>query len=157
MEPTVEGVVIPNASDSWENVSKFALSYNGYELFGAESGKFRSGEFRSGEFGQGDDSSVENLGSFANAASERWIREGKLPESLHELRCALFFEQRRAGHGFPFDFEVEREWENPRSEYFEWISYVKALIEGIRSLASDPRILSTQDAMEDGIETSLEP
>lgn len=157
MEPTVEGVVIPNASDSWENVSKFALSYNGYELFGAESVEFRSFEFLSNELGQGEVATVEHLGSFANAASERWTREGKLPESLHGLRCALFFEQRRAGHGFSFDFEVEREWENPRSEYFEWISYVKALIEGIRSLVSDPRILSTQDAKEDGIETSLEP
>lgn len=32
-----------------------------------------------------------------------------------------------------FEFDPEAEWEDPRSDYREWIDYVKALISAIRT------------------------
>ncbi len=48
--------------------------------------------------------SFDACAKLANAALERWRRTGKLPRSLGDLRCCLFFEQRRWRHyGYGFD------------------------------------------------------
>lgn len=77
------------------------------------------------------------LGRLAHHVRDGWERNGHLPENLHELRCVLFLEQRRTGHGFPFDFDVWRGWDNPRSSYTLWINYVRALICQIRRIAGE--------------------
>ena len=114
---------VPDPDASWQDITKFALSYNGYQRYAPEGG----------------DSSrqAHMLGDFANAASDNWERNQSLPRTLHELRCALFYEQRRAGHGFPFDFEPWNEWNDPRSPYLSWITHVKALITRIKEEAGD--------------------
>lgn len=109
-------VIVPPPEATWNDISEFALSYNGYENFGTN---------------PQDSTEFPDLPSFANAALEIWERNGTLPDSLHLLRCALFFEQRRSGQGFPFDFNPDDEWSNPRSEYIVWITYVKALLQAI--------------------------
>ena len=108
---------VPDPDASWEDITNFALSYNGYKRYAHEVGDSTR--------------QATMLSDFANAASENWERNQTLPRTLHELRCALFFEQRRAGHGFPFDFEPWNEWNDPRSPYLSWITYVKALIRRI--------------------------
>ncbi len=114
---------VPDPDASWQDITKFALSYNGYQRYAPE---------------EGDATRQANmLGDFANAASDNWERNQSLPKTLHELRCALFYEQRRAGHGFSFDFEPSKEWNDPNSPYLGWITYVKALIRRIREEAGD--------------------
>ena len=114
---------VPDPDASWQDVTKFALSYNGYERYAPEERDSRR--------------QAKMLGDFANAASDKWERNQSLPGTLHQLRCALFYEQRRAGHGFPIDFEPSNEWNDPRSPYLSWITYVKALIRRIREEAGD--------------------
>ena len=119
----MRSTLVPEPDASWEDIASFALSYNGYERYANEVG----------------DSTMQArmLGDFANAASANWERNRSLPQTLHELRCALFFEQRRTGHGFPFDFEPSKEWNAPNSPYVGWITYVKALIRQIREETGD--------------------
>jgi hypothetical protein len=71
-------------------------------------------------------SSGDECAHIANAASERWMDRRWLPASLEELRTCLFFEARRAHHvGEP-----------PEGE---WLSYIQALVEAIRSRVIDVR------------------
>lgn len=115
-------IKVPNEHCSWDEVATFALSYNGYQRFGRKPDTFPN---------------AMELGKFANSVMKQWQQDESLPESLHDLRCVLFFEQRRTGNGFPFDFEVQHEWENPRSDYIDWINDVKALLEAIRVIAGE--------------------
>jgi hypothetical protein len=64
---------IPRRSDSWEAVSDFALSYDGYEYW-------------------------DDLPELASRSLQRWTRSGALPATLDELRGCLFYEQRRWHH-----------------------------------------------------------
>lgn len=100
----------------------FALSYNGYECYGKHPGDLQG---------------RAALGQFANITHSRWRQDGTLPTTLHELRSALFYEQRRSGKGFAFTFDVWTAWNNPQSGYQEWFRYVKALIRAIRDITGD--------------------
>lgn len=113
---------VPDENGPWEPICWFALSYNGYERYGTQPGDIQ------GEM---------SLGSFANQTHSRWRRNKVLPDSLHELRSALFYEQRRSGKGFAFTFDVWTDWDDPNSDYQEWFEYVKSLIRAIRALAGD--------------------
>ena len=126
-------VPVPKPDDSWDSIARFALSYNGYDRFDSSLTDERA--------------SFSALADFANAAESRWQRDGTLPETLHEMRCALFFEQRRSGQGFDFGFVPSDEWEDPDSGYLDWISYVKALVQGIREVVGD-EILMPSDYKE---------
>jgi hypothetical protein len=78
---------------------EFALTTNGYERMG----------------------SFKRCADSANEALERWRRSRDLPLTLVELRCCLFFEQRRWHHyGYGFDDEA--------------MEYVRAIVAAIRLL-----------------------
>ena len=75
---------------------EFALTTNGYERMG----------------------SVERCGELANGALDRWNRGRELPTDVRDLRCCLYFEQRRWHHyGYGFDEEA--------------FAYVRALVGAI--------------------------
>ena len=67
-------VPLPHAG--WQQIGRFALSFNGYEWWG----------------------SFQRCAEFANLAAETYRESGGLPESLTDLRTCLFFEQRRWRH-----------------------------------------------------------
>ena len=80
---------------------EFALTTNGYERMGSSA----------------------RCGALANAAFDAWRNEQRLPLTLRELRCCLFFEQRRWHHyGYGFDDET--------------LAYVRELVEAIRERVS---------------------
>lgn len=96
-----DDVPVPQPGAPWHpDISYFALSYNGYERF------------------DGD------VGDFANEACDRYRSDGVLPDDVHELRCMLFFEQRRHHH-FGWDPEGEE------------LEYVRAIVDKIRAIAGD--------------------
>jgi hypothetical protein len=64
---------IPRRGDSWEAVSDFALSYDGYEYW-------------------------DDLPELASRCLQRWTRSRTMPATLDELRGCLFYEQRRWHH-----------------------------------------------------------
>ncbi len=116
------GVSVPSPDDPWKAIWPFALSYNGYERYGKEPGDLQ------GEIPVGD---------LANDTYSRWLQDGSLPSTLHELRSVLFYEQRRSGKGFAFDFDVREEWGNLESSYLGWVTYMKVLLQAIREIAGD--------------------
>jgi len=67
-------VPLPHAG--WQEIGRFALSFNGYEWWG----------------------SFQRCAEVANLAAETYRESGGLPESLTDLRTCLFFEQRRWRH-----------------------------------------------------------
>jgi hypothetical protein len=85
---------IPAADADWCAHADFAHSFFAYEQVGP------------------------SLTALANAASQRFRKEGALPVTLTELRACLFFEHRRSVHfGAPSD---------------EMRAYAKALLAAIR-------------------------
>lgn len=68
--------IVPDAEASWTDVSEFALTFDGYEVY----------------------DNAERLGEFANHTIEQWKRTGEIPQNLTDLRACLFFEQRRFRH-----------------------------------------------------------
>jgi hypothetical protein len=64
---------IPHRGDSWEAVSTFALSYDGYAYW-------------------------DDVAALATRAMRRWIRDRTVPTSIDEVRGCLFYEQRRWQH-----------------------------------------------------------
>lgn len=94
---------LPAAGADADEFERFALTTNGYK---------RLGTFRR----------CANLG---NATIARWRETGELPASLRDLRCALFFEQRRWRHfGEEFDEET--------------LAYARALVEAMREIVTVP-------------------
>ena len=67
----------PGPDADWDEIQDFALSYDGYAAF--EGGPIE-------------------LGPIANCIARDWRGSGELPEDLHLLRSALYFEQRRYRH-----------------------------------------------------------
>ncbi len=57
----------------WKDLWEFALTYDGYGRHG----------------------SFEDAADVANATRMAWEQQGVLPNDLDEVRCSLFFEQRR--------------------------------------------------------------
>ena len=101
-------VRIPAQNATWSQVSKFALSFNGYEELG------------------------EDCGDIANATSAEWDFTGTLPTDVRVLRGCLFFEQRRTRMGMAFDFDPNDAWTGDQPGYEDWVRYIKALVEEIR-------------------------
>ena len=64
---------VPQRGESWEAVSDFALSYDGYAYW-------------------------DDLSTLAGRVLQRWTRRRTLPDTLDELRGCLFYEQRRWHH-----------------------------------------------------------
>ena len=64
---------VPQRGESWEAVSDFALSYDGYAYW-------------------------DDLSTLAGGVLQRWTRRRSLPDTLDELRGCLFYEQRRWHH-----------------------------------------------------------
>ena len=73
-------IAVPNDDANLAEIFDFALTYKGYELNGDE------------------DMGFQNCANIANNAKRDWLETKNLPESLHELRSCLFFEQRRDRH-----------------------------------------------------------
>jgi hypothetical protein len=67
---------LPAADSSWEEIAKFAQSFNAYEYWGG----------------------MEKCAELGNAARKAWGAEGEVPKSLDSLRTCLFFEHRRLRH-----------------------------------------------------------
>ena len=65
--------VVPERGESWDIVSEFALSYDGYAYW-------------------------DDLPELAGRVLQGWTRDRHLPESLDELRACLFYEHRRWHH-----------------------------------------------------------
>jgi hypothetical protein len=64
---------VPRRGESWEAVSDFALSYDGYAHW-------------------------DDLSTLAGRVLQQWTRRRSLPDTLDELRGCLFYEQRRWHH-----------------------------------------------------------
>jgi hypothetical protein len=64
---------IPDHGDSWDAVSSFALSYDGYAYW-------------------------DDVSELATRSIRSWTRHHTLPTSIDELRACLFYEQRRWHH-----------------------------------------------------------
>ena len=64
---------VPRRGESWDAVSDFALSYDGYGYW-------------------------DDLPTLAGRVLQRWTRRRSLPDTLDELRGCLFYEQRRWHH-----------------------------------------------------------
>ena len=87
----------PDADE--DEIQAFALTTNGYRGLG----------------------SFEACAQLAGAALGRWRADGSLPVTLADLRCCLFFEQRRWRHyGYSFNDEA--------------LAYTRALIDAMRPL-----------------------
>ena len=93
---------------TWSRVSKFALSFNGYEELGDE------------------------CADIANSVSAEWDATGRLPTDIRVLRGCLFFEQRRTRMGMAFDFSPGDAWTGDQPGYEDWVRYIKALVEEVR-------------------------
>lgn len=95
---------IPSPKASWRTISDFALSFDGYERFGNK-----------------------RLASLANSSRKFFSEKGGLPElSLDELRCCLFFEQRRFRH---FGCDPEK----------DDLLYIRAVVVAIREQVEHSR------------------
>lgn len=71
-----ERLRVPSPSTPWSSeVVQFALSYDVYARHG-----------------------TPGAGAIANRLRARWLESGEVDADLATLRCALFFEQRRAHH-----------------------------------------------------------
>lgn len=99
---------IPPEDGTWSQISKFGLSFNGYEELGDE------------------------CADIANSTSAEWDATGTLPTDIRLLRSCLFFEQRRTGMGMPFDFSPGDAWTGDQPGYEDWVRYIKALVDEIR-------------------------
>jgi hypothetical protein len=64
---------IPDHGDSWDSVSSFSLSYDGYAYW-------------------------DDLSELATRSIRGWTRDRTLPHSIDEVRACLFYEQRRWHH-----------------------------------------------------------
>jgi hypothetical protein len=90
---------MPPPDATWGEIARFALTFDAYGLM-----------------------SFAAVGGLANETRDEWFRSGDLPGSLVDLRCCLFFEQRRYHHfGTPPEPDHER--------------YLRALLEAIRGHA----------------------
>jgi hypothetical protein len=90
---------MPSPDAGWGEIAIFALTFDGYAV-----------------------TPPPDLGDLANGARDEWFRSKRLPGSLVDLRCCLFFEQRRYHHfGTPPEPEDER--------------YLRALLDAIREHA----------------------
>jgi hypothetical protein len=99
-ELTLEDLPPPNAGE--DALQAFALTTDGYERMG----------------------SFEACRELADRALKRWRTTGRLPTSLAELRCCLFFEQRRWRHyGYGFDEATLR--------------YARELVDAMRALLAE--------------------
>lgn len=94
-------IAVPSDDEFLADISHFALSYDGYAL-------------------NGDRDGTSNCARLANTALNTWHHSGTLPESLHDLRSCLFFEQRRLHFG---------------SDGHETIEYMLKLVQRIREVA----------------------
>jgi hypothetical protein len=69
-------IPVPPAGAPWDEISAFALTFNGYQ---------RLGGFR-------------NVSQLNGNALGVWQEEGTLPDNIDELRAIVFFEQRTWHH-----------------------------------------------------------
>jgi len=90
-ESQPEMVPVPGEGAELFEIRDFALTYNGYTSNGDEATGFR------------------NCATIANLAAEKWLEQGLLPDTLHDLRTCLFFEARRSHWDSPTsaDYEVK--------------------------------------------------
>ena len=105
-------MTVPEANCSWQRFCDYALSFNGYALFSPGVDEWSPG----------------GLADCANRALDRWERSGELPQTWHECRSFLFFEQRRSGQGLAMNFNPVVHWAEDSGEFSWWTSYVRALL-----------------------------
>src|SRR3989338_5323388 len=91
---------VPGPTTHWEEIEPFAYSFRGFHHW----------------------ESCEKCGEIANRILGAYLDDGSLPDSLTDLRTALFFEQRRWKH-----FGVEPDEPS--------MIYIHALVEAIRGMS----------------------
>ena len=101
-ENSSELVAVPSEDAELSVIHNFALSFDGYSNNGDEVTGF------------------DNCAAIANRAQQMWLENKVLPESLHDLRTCLFFEQRR------------HHWDGPTGIDFE-----RAMVRKIREISGD--------------------
>ena len=105
-ENSSELVAVPSEDAELSVIHNFALSFDGYSSNGDEVTGF------------------DNCAAIANRAQQMWLENKVLPESLHDLRTCLFFEQRR------------HHWDGPTGIDFE-----RAMVRRIREISGDAVLL----------------
>ena len=89
-ENSSELVAVPSDDAELSVIHNFALSFDGYSNNGDEVTGF------------------DKCAVIANRAQQMWLEKKVLPESLHDLRTCLFFEQRRHHWDAPTGIDFER-------------------------------------------------
>ena len=95
-----EMISVPGEDAELSQIHDFAMTFNGFSSNGDE------------------ESGFSNCATIANLSARKWLEQQLLPDSLHELRTCLFFEQRR------------HHWDAPIS-----IDYEVALVQKIREIS----------------------
>ena len=108
-------IAVPSRDCSWEEFTDFALSLNGYERFRPGLSPFEQG----------------GLADFANERAAFWESTQRIVGDVFEMRCCLFFEQRRAGHGLDFAWDPSVHWCEADGEFSMFTEYVKDLMGAI--------------------------
>ena len=93
-------ILVPGEDAKLSEIHDFAMTFNGFSSNGDE------------------ESGFSNCATIANLSARKWLEQQLLPDSLHELRTCLFFEQRR------------HHWDAPIS-----IDYEVALVQKIREIS----------------------
>lgn len=99
-ESQPEMIPVPSEGTELFKIHEFAMTYDAYNSNGDEATGFR------------------NCAAIANLAAEKWLEQGLLPDTLHDLRTCLFFEARR------------HHWDSPIS-----VDYEPALVRRIREVS----------------------
>ena len=102
---------VPNSDAPWHmEVVQFALTYNGYDRHGG----------------------FDAVAAIGNEGYARWQQDGFLGQDVDQLRCALFFEQRRWRH---LDSEPDPE---ARRYIVDLVQRIRGLSGGWVSGPADP-------------------
>jgi hypothetical protein len=95
---------IPAVDAPWTAILPFALRFDGYAFVG------------------GGDNAVEEAQERGRAMRDRWLRDGRLPDTLDELRLGLFAEERHY------------KWTDMTGGDPEHMDFIRALLARIREL-----------------------
>jgi len=88
-ESQPEMIPVPGEDAELFEIHDFAMTYNAYDSNGDEATGF------------------QKCATIANLAAQRWLEQGLLPDTLHDLRTCLFFEARRHHWDAPISDDYE--------------------------------------------------
>jgi len=88
-ESQPEMIPVPGEGTEFFEIHDFALTYDAY----ANNGDGATG--------------FQKCATIANLAAQKWLEQGPLPDTLHDLRTCLFFEARRHHWDAPISVDYE--------------------------------------------------